>query len=183
MTTEEWRPIPSCPGYFASSEGRIASNLRGRGLRVLVGGLRGPYRGLIVCPGGTRLSRTFHALVAEAFHGPRPAGMEVRHLDGDHLNNRPENLRYGTKAENAMDRLRHGTDANASKMRCPRGHPYDEVNTYFAPNTGHRQCRICKRIRWAERGGWAALPVAVREKHNAYKRDSRARSAGISTAA
>jgi hypothetical protein len=28
--------------------------------------------------------------------------------------------------------------------RCPQGHPYDEVNTYFHPTTG-RMCRICQR--------------------------------------
>lgn len=175
MTAEEWRPVPSCPGYFASTEGRIGSDLRGRGIRVLKGGYRGKYRGLVVCVGGTRATQSFHALVAETFHGPRPEGLEVRHLDGNPANNRPENLRYGTPVENALDRVEHGHDWNARKTHCTRNHPYDEANTYFAPGTGHRQCRACKRIRWAEAGGWAALPAAVREKNNATKRRARAR--------
>lgn len=35
-----------------------------------------------------------HELVAEAFNGPTPAGMEVYHLDGDRRNNRLDNLGY-----------------------------------------------------------------------------------------
>src|SRR3546814_16009402 len=45
----------------------------------------------------------------EAFVGPRPDGMEVAHNDGDPLNNRLENLRYATPAENTDDKLKHGT--------------------------------------------------------------------------
>jgi plasmid maintenance system antidote protein VapI len=36
--------------------------------------------------------------------------MECRHLDGDPMNNRVENLTWGTRAENMHDRTRHGTD-------------------------------------------------------------------------
>lgn len=52
-----------------------------------------------------------HILVAEAFLGPRPGGMEeCRHLDGDKLNNRADNLRWGTRPGNASG----GTRAPAS---------------------------------------------------------------------
>lgn len=37
------------------------------------------------------------------------------------------------------------TIANKSKTHCPRGHPYDAVNTYLTPRTGLRHCRECKR--------------------------------------
>ena len=59
--------------------------------------------------------RTVHSLVLEAFVGPRPAGAVVRHLDGDKLNNRLENLRYGTSAENAEDTIRHGRTLPGSR--------------------------------------------------------------------
>jgi hypothetical protein len=29
---------------------------------------------------------------------------------------------------------------------CPKGHPYDEVNTFWNPS-GHRECRECRRQR------------------------------------
>lgn len=41
-----------------------------------------------------------HVLVARAFHGPKPIGMEVLHLNHDPADNRPQNLVYGTRSEN-----------------------------------------------------------------------------------
>lgn len=34
---------------------------------------------------------------------------------------------------------------NAAKIACPRGHPYDEANTYIDPTTRGRKCRACRR--------------------------------------
>jgi hypothetical protein len=56
-----------------------------------------------------------HRLVAEAFHGPAPEGMECRHLDGTRDNNRPSNLAWGTPVENAADRRRHGTNISGER--------------------------------------------------------------------
>jgi hypothetical protein len=44
--------------------------------------------------------RYVHEVVCEAFHGPRPEGMEVLHLDDDKTNYDPSNLRWGTSSEN-----------------------------------------------------------------------------------
>jgi len=49
-----------------------------------------------------------HRLVAEAFLGPPPDGMECRHLDGNPKNNHITNLAWGTRSENNRDRCRHG---------------------------------------------------------------------------
>jgi hypothetical protein len=57
-----------------------------------------------------------HALVAEAFNGPRPAGLQVRHYDGDHTNNTPRNLIYGSSKENHEDTKRHGRDRKHRKL-------------------------------------------------------------------
>jgi hypothetical protein len=43
-----------------------------------------------------------------AFVGPRPPGLEIRHLDGDPGNNALNNLRYGTRSENLVDKSYHG---------------------------------------------------------------------------
>lgn len=51
-----------------------------------------------------------HQLVAEAFHGSCPEGMEVLHGPGGRKDNSPKNLRYGTRVENQRDRIRDGTN-------------------------------------------------------------------------
>lgn len=57
-----------------------------------------------------------HHLVLLAFVGPKPEeGLEGRHLDGDHRNNRLDNLMWGTRAENYDDRRKHGTDNSGER--------------------------------------------------------------------
>lgn len=57
---------------------------------------------------GRNFNRTIHSIVAEAFHGPRPSGHEVRHLDDDKFNNHVSNLVYGTHTDNMRDAIRNG---------------------------------------------------------------------------
>ena len=45
-----------------------------------------------------------HRVVAECWHGPRPEGMQVDHIDRDSLNNDWHNLRYVTKSEQMLNR-------------------------------------------------------------------------------
>jgi hypothetical protein len=52
-----------------------------------------------------------HQLVLRAFGGPPPTDShEVRHLNGNGLDNRISNLRWGTRQENVDDRADHGTN-------------------------------------------------------------------------
>lgn len=118
--TEEWRDIPSWPGYQASSLGRIQRIVpRGNNHfpRILKGcAFNGGYRMVQTTRDGRKIGVGVHALVCEAFHGPRrPEAPIVRHLDNSKDNNRPENLRWGTYAENAADRKRHLTELVGSK--------------------------------------------------------------------
>lgn len=142
-SAEEWRLIPGVPGYQVSSYGSVYSNKTQRELRT--SGLRYPQ--VTLHRDGERITRTVHSLVAEAFIGPRPAGREVRHLDGNERNPRLDNLAYGTPSENAQDRLRHGTDQNGRKTHCKHGHPFNEANTYVPKDRNARVCRICVNAR------------------------------------
>ena len=164
MTAETWRPIPSTGGlYEASDQGQVRS-LHWKTPRVLRSNADcDGYLFLTTCVGGQKLNRKVHVLVAEAFIGPRPAGQEVRHRNGDQLDNSPGNLVYGTRAENAQDALGHGTHWNLQKTRCPQNHPYDEANTSVrvARNGAvSRACRKCARDRVAARYRAQKLAVA-----------------------
>src|SRR5690606_11217835 len=98
------------------------------------------------CNGDGGKSYRVHRLVMEAFVGPLPEGMEVRHLDDDPDNNALSNLVYGTRSENLEDRVRLGTHHHARKTHCTHGHPFSPENTYITPRKT-RVCRTCKRDR------------------------------------
>lgn len=99
----EWKRVPANCEYFVSDSGDVWDAVKrriilprpsGNGLQVF---LRHPSR--VVSPG---------RLVLEAFVGPCPDGMECCHWDDDQNNNVVSNLRWGTKSDNAMDRIRNG---------------------------------------------------------------------------
>ena len=50
-----------------------------------------------------------HKLVLSSFMGPRKEEQVCRHLNGNALDNRLENLCWGTTKENVHDSIRHGT--------------------------------------------------------------------------
>lgn len=148
----EWRSVPGYEGmYDVSSDGQVRSlpRLDTRGHRVKGCLMKpmidpfSPYPAVHLRRDGERHSRKLHALVALAFFGSRPDGMEVRHLDGNPLNNRVGNLAYGTRSENALDKVRHGTDHNLVKTHCPAEHPLSGDNLYIYDN--RRNCRTCRR--------------------------------------
>ncbi len=121
MTTssETWRDVPGYEGkYQVSNLGRVRSldrrvrcahnatrTIKGRVLKPS-GSKYNPH--LTVVLGHGKNGSLVHQLVAAAFLGPHPKGQEVRHLDGNPLNNRADNLAYGTRTENILDVLRIG---------------------------------------------------------------------------
>lgn len=140
---EEWRTVADAPDYEVSNLGRVRSN-KGKTPRVLSSGANGwGYSTHTLYVHGETTFTYAHTLVLAAFVGPRPAGMDARHLDGNPGNNRLDNLAYGTRAENMQDKRRHGTNVNLNKTHCPSEHPYDEANTYVTPE-GWRHCRTCR---------------------------------------
>jgi hypothetical protein len=163
MTAEEWRPVIGFPDYMVSNLGRVCSTARKRVPRVLAcpPGTRG-YRKVTLRLDGRNFTRHVHALVAEAFHGPRPDGMQVRHLDGDQLNNQASNLAWGSAVDNAADMRRHGTNANANKTHCPQGHPYAPGNLYVYGAARH--CKRCMVARvYARREAEALRSAGIRQ--------------------
>lgn len=101
---------------------------------------KGSYAlGVTLCWNGARKYAKVHQLILETFVGPKPAGMECRHLDGDFRNNRVTNLCWGTPKENSDDRERHG--------KTPKG-----INRWNAILTEEDVQTIRKRCSTGERG-------------------------------
>ena len=154
MDIEEWRPVRGYEtSYEVSSLGRVRSIPRER----TSGGVLKPWVNangyLYVKIGSTAANRrgvTVHTLVAEAFLGPRPKGLETMHLDDDRANPRASNLAYGTPSENNQHKVAAGRDHNASKTHCKSGHEFTPENT-MTRRDGTRNCRACNIRRGRER--------------------------------
>jgi hypothetical protein len=63
-----------------------------------------------LCRKGIKFNFLVHRLVLEAFVGSCPDSFECCHKDGNPLNNRLENLRWGSRSENRLDAVNHGTN-------------------------------------------------------------------------
>ena len=98
------RIIPEYPGLVIAGNGRIQGP-SGTWLRPIKD--KTPYLKINVLH-PKRIQIGVHILACTAFHGPRPVGMIVRHLNGDPLDNRAENLAWGTPRENEADKRAHG---------------------------------------------------------------------------
>jgi hypothetical protein len=153
---EEWRAVLGYEGVYEVSDlGRVRSVahviVRANGARQSIAarllatrgvGSRRAYLGVHLSHMGVKSDRGVHTLVAEAFIGPRPDGREVRHINGDGRDNRAENLAWGTHSENELDKVRHGTHQQASKIACKSGHQLAGRNLIRA-RQGRRDCRAC----------------------------------------
>jgi hypothetical protein len=99
---ERWLPITGRPRYEISSEGRVRSH---NGMLNLHTNVKTGY--VQVWVGWPRVLAYVHTLVLEAFIGPRPAGLLGLHQNDVKPDNSLENLRWGTRTENAADAKRN----------------------------------------------------------------------------
>jgi hypothetical protein len=103
------RPIPGWPGYYATAEGEILSVRTGRPviLATTAHPTRGHLKVKLYREGCTRgVDHFVHRLICLAWHGEPCEGADLA-LHGpnhDPTDNRPENLRWGSRGENERDR-------------------------------------------------------------------------------
>lgn len=120
VSNEQWRFVPGTRNlYSVSNLGNVRSEDRigfwgkqkrkykgkplnkqvcSRGYYKFYFSYRGKVKGIFI-----------HQAVMWAFVGPQKKGIEVRHINGDHTDNRLVNLTYGTKSDNMQDAIKHGT--------------------------------------------------------------------------
>lgn len=124
---EEWRNIPGFEDFYSISNlgrvkslARVVKRDRSNGLyqckeRILKPSFADGYPNVTLSREGSTRSFKVHVLVMLTFVGPRPAGMDIAHGDGNSRNPRLDNLRYATRAENIQDAVKHGTWINGEK--------------------------------------------------------------------
>jgi len=114
------KPILGFPDYCITKDGQIWSkprkdavghNLKGRWLKPVIGS--NGYLGIALTVNSQMYRRSIHRLLLETFVGLCPKGMECRHLNGIRTDNRLSNLAWGTRSENLIDSIEHGTRASA----------------------------------------------------------------------
>lgn len=132
---ETWLPVTGYEGFYeVSDKGRVRSisrqvlsrnrwgavsiQLRGKILTLLEN--KAGYHKVLLSKNGKATNKLVSTLVAEAFLGPRPAGLLVLHGDGNAKNNRLGNLRYGTQKDNMQDSIKHGTRPKGRAHKCAK---------------------------------------------------------------
>ena len=120
------KPTPTWPSYAASACGKVFSieaNWRNLGQREMSQQSNSHgYPSVRLIVNGKRKKIAVHRLVADAWLPPRPSkDYEICHIDGDKNNNRAENLRWGTRKDNAYDRKLHGKEKKGCE-KCGKFH-------------------------------------------------------------
>ena len=69
-----------------------------------------------------------------------PHDMTIDHICRNRVCCNPSHLRVMSNVDNATD------NGQGRKTHCPRGHEYNDMNTYIDPD-GARRCRDCARLR------------------------------------
>ena len=105
--------------YSAGSDGEIYCYSRARNnaqkpypfpLKKTIGSTG--YYFVAIILNGKKKTQAVHSLICKTFYGNRPEEADcARHLDGDKLNNKPDNLCWGTFFQNEADKRRHGRTA------------------------------------------------------------------------
>ena len=124
MNEEIWKPVLDTDGWYeVSNLGRVRSWIKRKGRSKMPGRIRldSPlilrqtknkrgHQTVGIAPQGHRgQPMAVHRLVLDAFSGPCPKDMETRHLNGNVVDNRRDNLKWGTRKEKTNDRRINGT--------------------------------------------------------------------------
>jgi hypothetical protein len=122
-----WRKIPGFARYEVSKFGvvRVALDAPKKPKQRLAPGqtvtLRKMKFGYLRCEllgdNGRPSTMTSHHAIALAFKGPRPSPLHCAlHKDDNPTNNNVKNIKWGTKGDNAKDRIRNGNNLKGAEI-------------------------------------------------------------------
>ena len=137
-TPIEYRAISGFPGYRVGSDGSVWSNrVKGPWKQIKPGRYQSGHLYVNLRRDGMTCPRRVHHLVLEAFVGACSDGMECRHFpDRNPANNRLENLQWGTRSENGMDKAVHGTHSRGERSSTAKLIEADVREIRFAVSNG-----------------------------------------------
>ena len=142
---ERWLPIVGYEGrYDISNHGKVRS-LKYRGTEIkkdliLTKNSVG-YLVVGLFNEGIKQTKSVHRIVLESFNPPKDKSLICRHLNGDQLDNRFENLAWGSHSDNQADtrlhgRVSQGQDVHNSKLTNTQA--VDIRHEYSQKNSSHR---------------------------------------------
>lgn len=140
--TIEYRPIKGYSRYRVGSDGSVWAFFKSTGwkMRRLKLCRDGYWRVDLTDATGAVKYCAVHRLVLEAFVGPCPEGMEGCHDPSpDKSNNALSNLKWGTKRDNAADRIRHGNQPRGVKVKHAKLTPAKAACIRILCAAGHSQ--------------------------------------------
>ena len=150
------REIPGFNGRYAvTPDGRVWSNWSEKWLKLGIGNTGYYVVNLYKPIPGRHPQRTLvHRVLAETYLKNPNNYPFVLHENDEKLDNRLENLRWGTPSENHFDRVKNGIHWQAKKTHCKWGHPFSGENLKVVKEGGRRvrrRCRQCVKDSWQRR--------------------------------
>ncbi len=103
-----WNPIIEYPGYYVDTDGNVLSwkRIRLRHLKPIVA--KDGHLYVFLYRDGLMRKEWVHRLILATFTRDPFPNEECRHLNGNPSDNRLSNLKWGTRQDNANDRMKHG---------------------------------------------------------------------------
>lgn len=109
------KDIPGFPNYRITEDGEVFSRFTNRYIKQKTD-IHG-YKSVALYVDKKRIDVGVHRLVMWTYVGVQGDGIEVRHKNGIRNDNRLLNLEYGTRSENAIDRVIHGNNYQSKGER------------------------------------------------------------------
>lgn len=129
---ENWKPVVGYEGLYEVSDFGRVRNVADR-IGTFIGKILKPAttdgsKRFVLCNHGKTQNVRCHKLVMAAFVGPRPEGLQVKHIDGDKGNNLLGNLEYAKQPRNdyylRSVAARRKIDEELAKENARMRHPH-----------------------------------------------------------